>query len=206
MSIRRSRRGKRFLLYVPGLISLCLFFPLTLSQLNQLAASKKFYAMEVNWYSPELNRPYGLQFPPVRQYQVLTMTGNKEDDEAKLDLMQTVLREMLAMNDTINGLRIHFTDTARYESLVHALEICNLEGGVTYLPYENDLWIITMNRTSALQHCLPISYGMCGTIGALRLIKNGNVPFSFRYDYDARFWPILLLLVFLTLLSFRKTH
>lgn len=207
MTSQRSKHTNQCRIYVPGLISLVLFFPLAMFQLYRYGAFEKSYVSEVNWYSPELTRPHDLQFPPVRDYQVLTLNGNKKDDNTKRNFAQIAIREMLAMNDTVNGLRVHFTDTARYESFVRVLDICMQEGALTYAPYKNDVWIF--NRIRNLEESKRISYWICGTLSL-----KSNVPFSrcdtlslpFRYDYDTRFWPILLMLVVLTGLSFRKAH
>lgn len=48
---------------------------------------------------------------------------------------------MLALFDTVNAIRVHFTDTARYESLIRLLDICNKEEVLTYAPYKDDVWI-----------------------------------------------------------------
>lgn len=204
MTFQRSKHANQRRIYVPGLISLILFFPLAMFQLEQYKEFKKYYVLEVNWYSPELTRPHALKFPPVRKYQVLTLNGNKEDDNTKLDFARTTIREMLAMNDTINGVRVHFSDTARYESFVRALDICDRERGLTYAPYESDLWILNLNQTPVLNGCIAYSHPICGTFMSFASNQNDEVPFPFRYHYESRFWPILLMLIVLMALSLRK--
>ncbi len=205
MTFQRSKPTNQRRIYVPGLISLFLFFPLTMFQLDQYRASKKSYVLEVNWYSPELTRPDDLKFPPAREFQVLTLNGNRKDDHAKLDFAQIIIREMIAMNDTVKGLRVHFTDSAKYASLVRTLDICNRERGLTHVPYESDLWIFNLHQTPVLNGCIAYSHPICGTFMGFTSNQNGKVPFPFRYHYEARFWPILLTLIVLTALSFRKS-
>jgi hypothetical protein len=199
MISQRQKHTKQRRFYVPGLISLFLFFPLALFQLKQYGAFEKSYALEVNWYSPEL---VDLQFPPARQFQVISLNGNKRDDDIKLNFAQIAIQEMLAMNDTVNGVRVHFTDTARYESFIRVLDICLQEDGLSYAPYKNDVWIFNQNPITVLDGCIAFSHPFCGTFAGS--IENGRVPFPFRYHYDTRFWPILLMLVALCTLSFTK--
>ena len=209
MASQSQKFKNRRLFYVPGLISLSLFLPLTLSHLEQSNASRKSHALEVNWYSPEHAGPNDLPFPPVRQYHELTMTGCK-DDNTKLAFAQIAIREMLSMNDTVNGLKIHFTDTARYESFVQALDICNREDALTYAPYESDLWILNLHlnpkRGPTLGGCIPLSHRICGTSVHIGSTESGALPFAFRYHYDKTFFSILLILIILAVLSFKKRH
>ena len=206
MTSQRLKHTSQRRIYVPGLISLFLFFPLALFQLDRHGSFEKLHVLEVNWYSPELTRPNDLRFPPTRAYQVLALNGNGKHDDEKLDFAQVAIREMLAMNDTVNGLKIHFTDNAKYESLVRALDICNRERGLTYVPYESDLWILNLNQKPVLHGCIAYSHPICGTFMGVTSKQNDDASFPFQYHYESRFWPILLMLILLTALSFRKRN
>lgn len=168
MTSQRLKYINQRRIYVPGLISLVLLLPLTLFQLDQYGAFERAHVLEVNWYSPEHRRPYDLPFPPARQYQVFTLNGNEKDDKLKLAFVQLTVRKMLAMYDTVNGIRIHFTDTARYESFVRVLDICMRENALIYTPYKNDVWILNQIRNE--EERKRISYWTCGTSSGPRLL------------------------------------
>ena len=146
MTVPRPKHTKPFLIYVPGLISLLLLFPLATFQLDKYGAFVKTRVMEVNWYSPEAVRPFDLKFPPERLYYVLTLTGNKKNDDLKLDFAEASIRKMVSRHDRINGLRLHFTDAARYESFIRALDICLREDAIRYVPYKRDIWIFNIYK------------------------------------------------------------
>jgi hypothetical protein len=127
--------------YVAGFISLLLLFPLCMVQLKQYHAAQKAYVLEVVWYDPDHPGVFGPKAPPARDYQVIDIAGHKEHDRLKLNYAQLAIREMLHRHDTLTGIKIHFADTARYGSFIHALDICHQENAQTFVAFENDLWI-----------------------------------------------------------------
>ena len=146
MTEPRPKHTKPLLLYVPGLISLLLLFPLATFQLDKYGAFEKVRVMEVNWYSPKAVRWFDVKFPPERLYYVLTLTGNKKNDDLKLDYAEASIRKLVSRHDRINGLRLHFTDAARYESFIRALDICLRQDAIRYVPYKRDIWIFNIYK------------------------------------------------------------
>lgn len=127
--------------YRPGQLSLLLLFPLSIFILDKYKAFDRPHVLEVCWYNPNDASPYALKFPPARTYLIVNLKGNLKNDEIKLDFAQQAIRKMLGNSDTTNGVRIHFTDKAKYASFIRALNICNDEGVRTFAPYKSDIWI-----------------------------------------------------------------
>lgn len=202
MTVPRPKHTKPFLIYVPGLISLSLFFPLATFHLDKYGAFEKVRVMEVNWYSPEAVRPFDLKFPPDRLYYVITLTGNKRNDDVKLDYAEASIRKMALLHDRISGLRIHFTDAARYESFIRALDICLREDAIRYVPYKRDIWIFNVRRDEGVRASGSWNRGRMEKI--IQRNVNDRMASPFRYEYDRRFWSMLIMILVLVVLSFRK--
>ena len=164
--------------------------------------------LDVSWYSPQSDWPfeleYNLKFAPARHYQLIIITGNRKEDETKLDYAQLAIREIVALGDTVNGVRVHFNDTARYESFVRVLNICLEEGMVPYVPYKKDIWIF--NRIGSVDEGKRPQYSFCGMHGPRTHARSeGLLPFPLHYNYDKRLWPIFLTLTILAALSLRRS-
>jgi len=94
-------------------------------------------AMEVYWYKEGQNKFW--QPPPQRKYVDITFTGDTAADRIKLNLGQLYIRGMLHSKDTIHGINFHFSDHARYASLVAVLDVCNIEDAHTYAPSDDGI-------------------------------------------------------------------
>jgi hypothetical protein len=171
-------------------------------QLDQWGAFDKIRVLEVNWYSPEAVRPFDLKFPPDRRYQVLTLTGDKTADNIKLDFAQVAIQEMVANYDTVNGVRLHYTDTADYESFVRALDICLRQDAINYAPYKNDIWIFNVFKNEKSKSLLYWTCGLSRNI--LPVSRSERFAYAFHYVYDLRFWPVLIMIIVLVGVSFRN--
>lgn len=115
------------------------------------------------WYDPELPKKFPglIKFPlsPSRDYFSITLSGDRKSDENKLDLSRVRLGEMLKQKNSAKGIRYHFEENAEYWSFIKALDICQVEGAKTYLPYENDLWVNHMPDDTTE----PLETFVCGT-------------------------------------------
>ena len=67
MTSQRSKHTIHRRIYVPGLISLFLFFPIAMFQFNRHGAFEKLHVLEVNCYSPEHTRPKMTSDSPLRE-------------------------------------------------------------------------------------------------------------------------------------------
>lgn len=128
-------------IYRPGLISLCIFFPISMLMLDKNKAFKKQYILEVCWYDPHHNIPCNLLLPPARDYLTINLTGSQENDKLKLDFAELIIKENLDDGNIMKGVRLHFADKAKYGSFVRALEICNKETRLKFVPYKSNIWI-----------------------------------------------------------------
>jgi hypothetical protein len=139
-----------------------------------------------------------------RKTRKIKKSVNRKEDETKLDYAQLAIREIVALGDTVNGVRVHFNDTARYESFVRVLNICLEEGMVPYVPYKKDIWIF--NRIGSVDEGKRPQYSFCGMHGPRTHARSeGLLPFPLHYNYDKRLWPIFLTLTILAALSLRRS-
>lgn len=101
--------------------------------------------MGVSWWDPELEKKYpALFFNPFqvkRNFLHIKLSGDNKTDLIKLNHSQLIIRKIVQNKDSINGVFFHFSDTARYWTLVKALDICKIENINLYAPYKNDLCI-----------------------------------------------------------------
>jgi hypothetical protein len=83
-------------LYIPGLLSLLLLFPLLINQLSQWHIFERDHVLEVAWFSPTQKNGYGQGFPPAKKYAVINLTGNSTHDSIKIEYTKVLLHEMIA--------------------------------------------------------------------------------------------------------------
>lgn len=161
----RPKRKKKY--YIPGIISLFLL-PLAFEFFaqNQIRKSTT-WAMPIYWADTAILNEYGLafakypgQYPPKRNYTVISYSGNSLEDKIRLSYAQIRIREILKVEDTLNGIHFVFGDSANYGTFVETVDILRLEGAKTYMPMENNLWFYcfkkdTIARSSSF-NCLLI--------------------------------------------------
>ena len=89
---------------------------------------------------PDQYQAYRAHFPPIRNYDNITLTGNVQDDQIKLAFAEIRIRDILSENDTTCGVHFRFSSTSQFWSFLAAIEILKLEGAKTYAPTDSDLW------------------------------------------------------------------
>jgi hypothetical protein len=191
-SLCQSLPMKRLLIYTPGVLSLLLLFPLLLNQLHQWGIFKKERVLEVTWHDPTLSQ----RFPsvklftiPTRDYTTINLTGDSADD-VKIEYAKVLVNEMLAKFDTINGVRIHFEDAAKYDTFVKVLNFCNRHHRLGYAPYESDFWIF--NRISSEENLTLFLCGFrCHIAEPPAVELTDKLAAAFNYNIETRYWPIV---------------
>lgn len=79
---------------------------------------------------------------PRRNYVEIKLTGNKQDDQVKLDFSRIRVREIIAAKDSINGVNFIFGDGLEYGTMVKAIDILNGEGAERYIPIDNSIYFL----------------------------------------------------------------
>jgi hypothetical protein len=100
-------------------------------------------------------------FPPARDYLTFELTGDTKTDKIKLDYARLRIREIEQTEDQIHGVNFHFGDSAKYGSLVKALDILFSENALTSIHAERDIWYIGPHPQDELKVITPAV--MCGT-------------------------------------------
>jgi len=141
----KTRVIHRKLLYVPGMISLVVLPILLMCYFYD--AQKSF----VQYGSMDLGLPergsmkqMKKDFPLLtnRNYQMFTFNGSLESEIKELLKFQKTLKEFNHSKDTISGIKLHFGKQMKYEVFIRILEILNIEKTPTYIPYEQELFIV----------------------------------------------------------------
>ena len=94
-------------------------------------------------------------FLPKRNYIDINITGDKENDEMKLDFAHLKIRDIISHNNYTNGVHFKFGDSSEYWSLIKAIDILRFEQAKTYILIDNNLWFFqslpdTMHNTIRL--------------------------------------------------------
>jgi hypothetical protein len=82
------------------------------------------------------NKPY-----LGRNYHDILISGYSTQDSISLELARRKIKHIIRTQNTVSGVHIHFGEQAKYEALVRALDICNIERVRSFIFFPNDLWI-----------------------------------------------------------------
>jgi hypothetical protein len=81
-----------------------------------------------------------------RKYTGINLNGNKEENKIKVDFARIEIRDLIARNDTVNGIHLHFNNEIKYCDLVYALDLCNNEIVSSYWFSQNDIWLFSLSE------------------------------------------------------------
>lgn len=88
-------------------------------------------------------------FPAKRQYLTLYFTGDPQTDKTNLASSRLLIKEILTTNDTLNGIKFHFTDNASYHSFVKTIDLLKNEGAKRFLFINNDIWFYNFSTDNS---------------------------------------------------------
>ncbi len=184
------KNSRRNLYYPIGLISLILLPITCFWYLNDIRAFKKERILTIvmsNKYWEEITfKEYGFRIHPKRDYIEINLTGIEKDDNKRLDFAELEIREFVKTQDTIKGIRFHFNDSAKYWTLIRAIDICIYEGANIFNLNDNDMWVFNMpkpKQTDIILHdCL-----LCGDVVQVKpktniLLEASNNIYQFLKD------------------------
>jgi hypothetical protein len=198
--------------YIPGLISLiglpifcCIYFSHNYKQERLLEVrfaakydknrSEAYSIFDTTFLSQPLSR---------REYTDITLNGNKNDDEIKINIFRRRAREIVWNRDTVHGVHIIFGDGSKYESFVMVLNNFLIDSIPTYAPFENHIWVL-YQKGSEIRYRERIKKRN-------ELIKKENDNWTMKSDlsfidklaYFKRLWPVPIVLVLLIIFSIKR--
>lgn len=131
--------------YLPGWISLILLPVTCIWYFHEHKVFRKQRVLELVWSGETTLRKQLFDIPfdihPERNFLEINLDTNSKDNAAKLQQAQIAIRELVATQDTVKGVRFHFADHVKYQLLIRAVDICRIEKARIYVPNKNDLWV-----------------------------------------------------------------
>lgn len=100
---------------------------------------------------------WGKHFPEMLPFEVhperkfTSIEIGNETTIQNIDHSVFLIRQMKLSQDTIKGIRFHFSDNAKYESLIKVLEICYIEEPGFYMWKDSDIWICNTSEADRLE-------------------------------------------------------
>jgi hypothetical protein len=137
------RKHNKKIYYSSGLISIILLPIFCLIYLKSIDAFTQYGSIDLyTWDGKEDSIiTKGLsKFLNSKKYTIVTLTGNINSDETKLNIAQKNIQKLISSKDTINGIRFHFDQKSQYWAFVKVLDILQVENAKFYVPYKNDIW------------------------------------------------------------------
>ena len=137
------RKHNKKIYYSAGLISIILLPIFCLIYLKSIDAFTQYGSIDLyTWDGKEDSIiTKGLsKFLNSKKYTIVTLTGNINSDERKLNIAQKNIQKLISSKDTINGIRFHFDQKSQYWAFVKVLDILQVENAKFYVPYKNDIW------------------------------------------------------------------
>ena len=104
--------------YLPGMLSL-IVLPVLILYWRDQNQKEQLYVVEINMHT--VDDVDGQ--PLARNYQVINIDDNVEENEIKLNYARLILREHKLRQDTTSGIQFHFSKFYRYESYVSVMNL-----------------------------------------------------------------------------------
>ncbi len=137
------RKQHRRIHYASGLISLVLLPILCILSLKNDRAFVDYNAVLIKTWDGQgsyFNTDSVAEFLNSKKYDVVTLTGDNDADRMKLDLTEMHIQNLIAIKDSVRGVRFHFGEKSEYWTFIRALDILFIAHARFYLPYKNDIW------------------------------------------------------------------
>lgn len=84
--------------------------------------------------------------------------SNKErKDSSMFRQIQVSVRDLVKSNDSKTGIHVKFNLKTKYEDVIRAIDICQIEEAPTYILNDYDLWIVASSCKELRKKC-PLRY------------------------------------------------
>ena len=150
--------------YRVGLISLVFLPVLSAIYLQRYLQPTKIFALQLN--TPAQNSKTEHQFPPLRNYQKIELTGNQVNDDKEIRQVEVLIKNIINHNDSLGGVCVHLGNKVRYQSFITIVDISNVEKAKIFGLAGDNFWIapILCNQHEEMAPFV----GRCGTNNKLR--------------------------------------
>jgi hypothetical protein len=196
-------RPKKLIFYTPGFISLMILFPLLMHLLIESGGFKNYKIIESKWIDPRdtLAQQWPTAALAKRNWSRVDLTGDYRIDQSRIEQVIDAVNNMIRKHDTINGVLVHFTDRAKYQSLVELINIADRYMITGYSGIENDYCLFLRGRFEEPRR----EYFFCGDPSYhLPLPSQASIfDFPLQYTFNKRLWPVWVMLGLLGLLAVR---
>ncbi|GAL85813.1 hypothetical protein MYP_3042 [Sporocytophaga myxococcoides] len=148
-------KPRKIILYKPGIISLILLPIICIGYAYFKGVFIEYRTIPLTYHSAK--DPF-LKFPE-RIYEKIIIDNRSEVDK-ELETINKKIDQICKLNDTINGIQIHFAETAKYESFIKSLNVI-LRGKYKWFVDKDNIWIF---RYPEVEDSTEAFYFICGTV------------------------------------------
>jgi hypothetical protein len=135
---------KRIYFYVIGLILIgmtILFSILILIKNNNFT---KETSLNITYYNKSFKEDFGFSlndFLETKKFKTITLSGIEKIDRKLLNKFQLEVKKIVKSNDSIIGIHLILNKKTKYEEVIRAFEICEIEKAKVYIPNGYDIWV-----------------------------------------------------------------
>jgi len=151
-------RNKKTFFYIVGSISLAFILIFGIFFLLKNKPFETYGVKSVVFYNRDYEKLQEFtleEFLETKIFINLELTGNTNNDKKVLDIFRMKVRELVVSKDSIKGVHLKLNPKTKYEEFIKAIDICETEKAVVYIPYENNLWV-TNRSTKKFQKLHPL--------------------------------------------------
>ena len=148
---------KKILLYTISLTVVLLLVVFCILLLIEKNTFKKYNSVDIGYYDNYFEDNCGAtlnQFLETKKFKKYQLTGNEDIDNKIFKEYQSKIRELVKSNDSISGVHLVFNKKTKYEDVIKAFDICNIEKAKSYIVKDYDIWV-TNGMTKEFQRKFP---------------------------------------------------
>lgn len=147
------------------MISLILLPLLCMYYLISINAFKIYSTVDLFvWDGKENSKNMTLElndFLNSKTYKIIQFTGNKTD-EIKLYEARKMVKNLIKSEDSLSGIKFHFSKTSTYNTFVETLNLLIEEGANVWVPYKNDILVVNPKKRKTKLTDVKLSTWTCG--------------------------------------------
>lgn len=177
-------KPRKIILYKPGIISLILLPIISIGYAYFKGGFTEYRTIPITYYSAK-NPFFKI---PERKYEKFII-DNRSGVDKELEAINKKIDRIYKLNDTIDGIQIHFAGAAKYESFIKALNVVLL-GKYNWIVDKDNIWIF---RYPEVPDSTEVFQFVCGTmdfeevkvveIGWIDKIKTSLVSYREYYSF-----------------------
>lgn len=122
---------------------------------------EKEYSFNISFPSEKFYEDYcGCSLEMIlsfRKFTTYELTNDVSKDIILFKKIQLDVRNLIAKNDSNNGIHVKFNLKTKYQDVINILNICEIEKAPTYIVKDYDIWIMTGKNSELIKNC-PYKY------------------------------------------------